>query len=117
MHVLARQEPLDRMGGRIGLDLGQVPELSEVDPEHRHRVIGDHAHRAQHGSVATEAHRQIASRRPTSSSTRARSGPPERCGIGGRQHHLVVTMEQPVAERAALVDRGRSMDVQEQRNS
>src|SRR5581483_1678992 len=57
--AVAGQGPVEGLLQLGGLDLGEEPELAEVDAEDRHALPGDEVDGAQHRPVATERHHEV----------------------------------------------------------
>ena len=94
----------------VGLDLGEVAELADVDAEDRHRRRVHEVDRAQHRAVAAERDDEI---EPVGEARRRRPRvvEPGRVRLGvGHAHLDAAARNQPAAARAQLVREPRGRD-------
>ena len=99
--------PAEPAGERLlpvgGVDLGEVAELADVDPDDRHVVRGDEVDRAQHRAVAAEAQDHVGLEHRAARTPR----PPSRPGAGRvllGQDDPVAPGEQPGGDLAGQLD-------------
>ena len=113
-HVeVAGQQPRQRRLELVGLDLGEVAELADVDAEDRHRRRVHEIDRVEHRAVAAERDHEVETV-GESLGRDAELAEPARLGFGLGNAHLDTALGEPAGRRARELVRDAAVAMRDQ---